>query len=65
MQDGAQGIEFSGGHQYGGYHYSLAVVNQNTSGGAAAAPPNVDTPSAFFSDSNYKDVYGRFLIVLI
>jgi len=60
MQDGAQGIEFSGGHQYGGYHYSLAVVNQNTSGGAAAAPPNVDTPSAFFSDSNYKDVYGRF-----
>ena len=32
LQDGVQGIEFSGGHQYGGYHYSVAVVNQNTSG---------------------------------
>ncbi len=60
MADAAQGIEFSGGHQYGGYHYSLAVVNQNTSGGAAASPPNVSSPSAFFSDSNYKDIYGRF-----
>jgi hypothetical protein len=60
LQNGAQGIEFSGGHQYGGYHYSLAVVNQNTSGGAAAAPPNVSSPAGFFSDSNYKDVYGRF-----
>ena len=60
LEDAAQGIEFSGGHQYGGYHYSLAIVNQNTSGGAAASPPNVDSPSAFFSDSNYKDVYGRF-----
>jgi len=60
MQDAAQGIEFSGGHQYGGYHYSLAVVNQNTSGGAAASPPNVSSPAGFFSDSNYKDIYGRF-----
>ena len=60
MQDAAQGIEFSGGHQYGGYHYSLALVNQNTSGGAAAAPPNVSSPGGFFSDSNYKDIYGRF-----
>jgi len=60
MQDAAQGIEFSGGHQYGGYHYSLAVVNQNTSGGAAAAPPNVSSPADFVSDSNYKDIYGRF-----
>src|SRR5215469_10692625 len=32
MADGMNGVEFSGGHQYGGYHYSLAVVNQNTSG---------------------------------
>jgi hypothetical protein len=60
MQDAAQGIEFSGGHQYGGYHYSLAVVNQNTSGGAAATPNNVSSPAGFFSDSNYKDIYGRF-----
>ena len=62
----AQGIELSGGHSYGGYHYSLAVVNQNTSGGAAASD---FVPSAtganngglgFFSDSNFKDLYGRF-----
>jgi hypothetical protein len=59
LQDGVQGIEFSGGHQYRGYHYSLAVVNQNTSGGAAASPPNVSSPAGFFSDSNYKDIYGR------
>ena len=26
-----QGVEFSGGHNYGGYHYSLAFINQNTS----------------------------------
>jgi hypothetical protein len=60
LQDAAQGIEFSGGHQYRGYHYSLAVVNQNTNGGAAAAPSNVSSPAGFFSDSNYKDIYGRF-----
>ena len=60
LQDAGQGIELSGGHQYGGYHYSLAIVNQNTSGGAAAAPPNVASPAGFFSDSNYKDLYARF-----
>ena len=60
LQDAAQGIEFSGGHQYKGYHYSLAIVNQNTNGGAAASPPNVSSPAGFFSDSNYKDIYGRF-----
>ena len=59
LQNGAQGIEFSGGHQYGGYHYSLAVVNQNTSGNTSPAT-NVSSPGGFFSDSNYKDVYGRF-----
>ena len=26
----AKGIELSGGHQYGGYHYSVAVFDQNT-----------------------------------
>ena len=25
-----QGVEVSGGHNYGGYHYSLAVINQST-----------------------------------
>ena len=29
LSSGAQGVEFSGGHTYGGYHYSLAIVNQN------------------------------------
>jgi len=59
LQDAGQGIEVSGGHLYGGYHYSLAIVNQNTSGNAAA-PPNVASPAGFFSDSNYKDVYANF-----
>ncbi len=59
MQKGVQGVELSGGHQYGGYHYSLAVVNQNTSN-TSASVPNVSSPAGFFSDSNYKDVYGRF-----
>ena len=59
IQNGAQGIEFSGGHQYGGYHYSLAIVNQNTSGNSSSAP-NVSSPGGFFSDSNYKDIYGNF-----
>jgi hypothetical protein len=66
MGGGAHGVEFSGGHQYGGYHYSLAVVDQNTSG-SSASPPNVPSPTGgsaggvgFFSDSNYKDIYARF-----
>jgi hypothetical protein len=41
----SQGVELSGGHSYGGYHYSVAIVNQNTSG---------------VTDSNFKDFYGRF-----
>jgi len=54
-----QGVEISGGRNYGGYHYSLAVVNQNTSGATAPAP-NVSPVVGVFSDSNFKDVYGRF-----
>lgn len=58
----AQGVELSGGHAYQGYHYSLAVVNQNTSG-AAASPSNVSPQNgvSFVSDSNFKDLYGRFV----
>ncbi len=59
LGDAAQGFEISGGHQYAGYHYSLAIVNQNTSGTSSGAP-NVSSPGGFFSDSNYKDIYGRF-----
>ncbi len=60
-----KGVEISGGHHYGGYHYSLAIIDQNTSGTSAAAP---NVPSAtggnaggvgFNSDSNFKDLYGR------
>ncbi len=64
----ANGLEFSGGHQYGGYHYSLAIVNQNTSGSAQGDNTSLFVPSptggagggiGFASDSNFKDLYGR------
>src|SRR5207302_10196028 len=55
----AQGVELSGGHNYRGYHYSLAIVNQNTSG-TTASPANVSPQTSFASDSNFKDLYGRF-----
>jgi hypothetical protein len=58
LSSAAQGVEFSGGHSYGGYHYSLAVVNQNTSGGANPGS-SVDPAVSFFSDANFKDLYGR------
>jgi len=66
LADAAHGIEFSGGHQYGGYHYSLAIVDQNTSG-QSASPANVPSPTGgtsggvgFVSDTNYKDIYANF-----
>jgi hypothetical protein len=66
--DAVRGIEFSGGHQYGGYHYSVTLMNQNTSG--LGQPDNTSpyVPSAtgganggvgFGSDSSLKDVYAR------
>jgi len=54
-----QGIEISGGHNYGGYHYSLAVINQNTTG-TVAGGDNVSPAVGIFSDSNFKDLYARF-----
>jgi hypothetical protein len=59
MGGAAQGVELSGGHTYAGYHYSLAIINQNTSG-TSANPPNVPSPAGFFSDANYKDIYANF-----
>src|SRR5215470_11469123 len=59
LSNSAQGVEISGGHQYRGYHYSLAIVNQNTGGtpgGGVTAPPVV----SYMSDSNFKDIYARF-----
>lgn len=62
MADAMNGIEFSGGHQYGGYHYSIALVDQNTSGVSQAANGSafVPSPAGFASDSNFKDIYARF-----
>lgn len=65
----ARGIELSGGHQYGGYHYSIAIIDQNTSG--ISQPDNASdfVPSAtsssggglgFASDTSAKALYTRF-----
>src|SRR5271169_502608 len=67
--DAAKGIEFSGGHTYGGYHYSVAIIDQNTTGVSQSSNSNPYVPSAtgganggvgFASDSTFKDVYARF-----
>jgi hypothetical protein len=67
--DAAKGIEFSGGHTYGGYHYSVAIIDQNTTGVSQSSNSNLYVPSAtgganggvgFASDSTFKDVYARF-----
>src|SRR5271166_1406080 len=62
LADGASGVEFSGGHAYQGYHYSVAVFDQNTSG-VNISPPNISPQNgvAFNSDANFKDLYGRFV----
>src|SRR5579864_3790461 len=63
----AKGVEFSGGHSYGGYHYSVAILNQNTSGTSQTSSPYVPSATGganggvgFASDSGLKDVYARF-----
>jgi hypothetical protein len=64
----AKGIEVSGGHQYGGYHYSFAVVDNNTAGISQSSNTSPYVPSAtggangglgFGSSSNFKTFYGR------
>jgi len=62
MADAMNGVELSGGHQYGGYHYSIAFVDQNTSGVSQSANSStfVPSPTGFASDSNFKDIYARF-----
>jgi hypothetical protein len=64
----AKGIELSGGHLYGGYHYSVAVFNQNTSGINQPDNTSVFVPSAtggangglgFASDASAKAIYTR------
>lgn len=66
----AQGIEFSGGRHTGGYNYSIAFINQNTSGvGQDANPGSPYIPQAtgsnngglgVASDANFKDIYTSF-----
>jgi len=58
--DAGKGVEFSGGHTYGGYHYSIAIVNQNTSGTDPFSSPFVPSATGFTADSNFKDIYTRF-----
>lgn len=67
FSDAVQGVEVSGGHTYGGYHYSVAVLNQNTSGLEPTSSSYVPSATGggsggvgFFSDSSFKDVYTRF-----
>ena len=63
-----RGIELSGGHQYSGYHYSVAVVDQNTSGigQSSNTSPYIPSPTGsasggigFGSSSGFKNFYGR------
>ncbi len=64
--DAGKGIELSGGHQYGGYHYSVAIINQNTSGidqpanSSSFLPPSTGAGLGFASDTSAKALYTRF-----
>lgn len=58
LASAAHGVEFSGGHQYRGYHYSLAIVDQNT-GQPVGPGTSVKPQVSYTSDSNYKDIYAR------
>jgi hypothetical protein len=68
MADAGRGVELSGGHNYGGYHYSIAFIDQNTSGIGQGDNNSNFVPSptgsnnggvGFGSDSNFKDIYAR------
>jgi len=63
-----KGIELSGGRHYGGYQYSIAFIDQNTSG-TPQGPNNPYIPTAtggnnggvgVASDANFKDIYAEF-----
>jgi hypothetical protein len=68
ISNGANGVEFSGGLLYRGYHYSIAFVDQNTTGVDQGANTSVFVPSptgganggvGFGSDANFKDIFSR------
>jgi hypothetical protein len=70
IANGAQGVELSGGLHTGGYNYSIAFINQNTSGvGQDGNPGSPYVPQAtgsnngglgIASDANFKDIYATF-----
>jgi len=70
MADAGKGIELSGGLHTGGYQYSIAFIDQNTSGvGQDANPGSPYVPQAtgsnngglgVSSDANFKDIYAQF-----
>src|SRR5271165_1857862 len=70
MADAGKGIELSGGLHTGGYNYSIAIIDQNTSGvGQDANPGSPYVPQAtgsnngglgVASDANIKDIYASF-----
>ena len=64
-----KGVELSGGHSTGGYHYSVAFIDQLTTPGASQANNNSYVPTAtgsnqggvgVASDANFKDIYTNF-----
>jgi len=64
----SKGIELSGGHQYGGYHFSVAVVDDNSGGVDQSSNMSPYLPSAtgganggvgFGSSSGFKTIYSR------
>ena len=66
--DSGKGIELSGGRHTGGYNYSIAFIDQNTSG-TDQATNNGYVPTAtgsnfdgvgVASDANFKDIYASF-----
>jgi hypothetical protein len=69
VANSGKGIEFSGGLHTGGYNYSIAFIDQNTSGTAQGANPSSYVPTAaggnlggvgIASDANFKDIYASF-----